>query len=68
MTEHTAYFCSTVAQHPSPEDAAVIGKKYPHKKEKLTTAAMTSKREAIRSKSGFIFRAAFARGRLDPIL
>ena len=38
------------AQYPSPEDAAAIGKDFPHKKNGLTKSVLTSKLKAIRSK------------------
>ena len=36
--------------YPSPEDAAAIGKDFPHKKDELTKSALTSKLKAIRRK------------------
>ena len=38
------------AHYPSPEDAAAIGKDFPHKKNELTKSVLTSKLKAIRSK------------------
>ena len=38
------------AHYPSPEDAAAIGKDFPHKKDELTKSALTSKLKAIRRK------------------
>ncbi|CAH3118388.1 unnamed protein product [Porites lobata] len=38
------------AHYPSPEDAAAIGKDFPHKKDELTKSVLTSKLKAIRSK------------------
>ena len=38
------------AHYPSPEDAAAIGKDFPHKKNKLTKSVLMSKLKAIRSK------------------
>jgi len=38
------------AHYPSPEDAAAIGKDFPHKKNELTKYVLTSKLKAIRSK------------------
>ena len=38
------------AHYPSPEDAAAIGKDFPHKNDELTKSVLTSKLKAIRSK------------------
>ena len=38
------------ANHPSPKDAASVGKDFPHKKDELTKSVLTSKLKAIRSK------------------
>ena len=38
------------AHYPSPEDAAAIGKDFPHKKDELTKSVLTSKLKAIRRK------------------
>ncbi|CAH3031642.1 unnamed protein product [Pocillopora meandrina] len=35
------------AHYPSPEDAAAIGKDFPHKKDELTKSVLTSKLKAI---------------------
>ena len=47
------------AHYPSPEDAAAIGKDFPHKKDELTRYVLTSKLKAIRSK----YRQAIDNGR-----
>ena len=38
------------SQYPTTADAAVMGKKYPHKSVELTKAAFTSKLKALRAK------------------
>lgn len=48
-----------LSQYPSPENAAEIGKEFPHKEDELTKVILTSKMKAIRSK----FRAAIDSGR-----